>query len=238
MSKIIRKLFITNLTGNSNRVQVNMDKYSKISLIDCQFPNCEYNINSYNNILYWKDSTAASLISTTIPVGDYNLTQLVNELNVRLLADRKDVNTYTFSEVQNSSLDSVQQKLQLVSSAGSGSSLYTGKNSILSVLGFNESTHSANTSLVSDNVYNIGRSHYVVKHNLGNTLDDSTFGDKDCFIIPNDKIFGNVINLNHFPAQEIFLRNKIDHIDFTLLDSNYKNISNNNVPYKLIFMLS
>lgn len=59
-------------------------------------PHSFYNITQYNNILRWSNSTSTSTTST-IPIGNYSITELLTEIGTQMTATTNDGLIYTAS---------------------------------------------------------------------------------------------------------------------------------------------
>lgn len=127
-----------------NIIQIpnNIDAY--IQLNSFKFINSFYNINSSNNIFYYSISTTNinTINNLIIPIGNYNISTLLNYLNSQLSGIMNFIYT--------------QSTFKITITATSGTMiLRTGANNCLNVLGF-ENIDSINTSsLISTNLINL-----------------------------------------------------------------------------------
>jgi len=122
----------------------NVDAY--IQLNSFKFINAFYNISSTNNIFYYSVSTMGIEIidehSIEIPIGNYNLTSLLDFLNGELLG----YITITYSS----------STFKLTFTADSGTlMLRDGVNNCLRVLGFNNTDTIESNILISPNLINL-----------------------------------------------------------------------------------
>ncbi len=78
---------------------------SRLVIVECTVPNVYTNINDDNNILEFKEAPAGPLLQAFIPVGQYNVTQLISALETEIQALATVGNTPTIT------LDPITNKL-------------------------------------------------------------------------------------------------------------------------------
>ena len=213
-----------------------LHNYRYVNLQSVTFPNAIYNINSNNNVLYWNDNATTALTST-IPVGQYDISNLITEINYQMsVAVGKDANTYTIELVANTSTAlTVSNKLKFVASTGN-IALRAGDNSILNTLGFLEKAYGAATSQTAPNTYNLSVTKVYLEHNLptiNNLYKGAEF--QDYFIIQLDN-YGMVSrNADLRQMMKSLSKTNISSIDLNLVDENAKPVTNNGVPWSVLF---
>ena len=213
-----------------------LHNYKYVNLHAVTFPNAIYNINTHNNILYWNDNATTALTST-IPVGQYDITNLITEINYQMsVAVGKDANTYTVALVANTStLLTPSNKLKFSASSGN-IALRAGDNSILKTLGFLETAYGAATSQTAPNTYNLSITKVYLEHNLP-TVNNLYKGSEyqDYFIIQLEN--SGVVSRNRdIQAMTKSLSNaNISSIKLSLLDEDSNSVTNNGVPWSVMF---
>ena len=85
-------------TGTNAKPSFNLQHalsgYSQFTIKSIEVPYSFYNITSNNNVLNWTSNTPTATVST-IPIGNYNITDLLTEIATQMNADTDDGNTYT-----------------------------------------------------------------------------------------------------------------------------------------------
>lgn len=123
-------------SGTNNNPRYNLPdvgvKGRRVYVNTVGLPHSFYNITSNNNNLYWIDSLTASLTST-IPVGNYSISELLTELGTQMTADATDGLTYSASR------DTKTNKVTITNSGPTNFALNTNSstlNGIRTMLGF------------------------------------------------------------------------------------------------------
>lgn len=138
-----RTSYSTNSHDFDIKVQTPVDGVYQI--VTCSIPNTFYNINAYNNLIYFNDGSAKT---ATITPGIYSSSDITTAIKTAM----DDQSTITFTV----SIGTNTQKLTIA-----GDSPYTLKfatnttNSAASILGFTNTDTSSSTSQVATNVINL-----------------------------------------------------------------------------------
>lgn len=212
--------------------------FKSVEIQAVNFPNALHNINEYNNKLYWNDHTTTA-ITSTIPVGNYDIDSLITEINNQLANDKTDANTYLIENIANTVTGlKVQNKLKFYANASNNMALRDGSNSILDILGFPSSSASAN-SHIATRTFNLTVSYVLLEHNI--PIENGLFFNtnrRDAFLIQLDKGYGQVSNNQNVSTQVYKLRKNagINKLSFQLRDLNYNLLDNEGVDYN--FMLT
>lgn len=214
---------------NAIQIPNNIDGY--IQLNNFKFINSFYNINANNNIFYYTLHSfgVSTNHSITIPIGNYNITNLLSYLNNALTGQL--ILTY------DSMIFKINFKTAQYPDANYSFSLNDGTNNILSVLGFDEPT-SLLWSVISPNLINLAgvQSLYICLENTNlasNTSKQSKLNNiLECININvptgNSQVYQNTTNTKYKIGT-----NSITSISIKIFDENYNLVDFNNTDWSI-----
>jgi hypothetical protein len=200
-----------------------------LSLQSAIIPNTFYNINSYNNILCYALVSNNIKQYLTIPVGNYNIKDIVSYLNSYMTNFTVSYNkTYNKLTFQNLSLANF---------------IIYPESTLYGVLGFsNGLTYYSNSGILqSVNAVNVNSIQYInVKLNINtNNITKYNVNDKNiiCSIPVNINSYGviNYKNENNFKVNTF--RNEITELILQFTDQNGYNINFNGVQWSIVLQL-
>ena len=200
-----------------------------ISVQSAIIPNTFYNINSYNNILCYGLVSNMVKINLTIPVGNYNIKDIVSYLNSNMTNFTVSYNkTYNKLTFQNLSLANF---------------IIYPESTLYGVIGFtNGLTYYSNSGILqSVNAVNVNSIQYInVKLNINtNNITKYNVNDKNiiCSIPVNINSYGiiNYKNENNFKVNTF--RNEITELILQFTDQNGYNINFNGVQWSIVLQL-
>lgn len=200
-------------------VHDNVDIYMTIE--NFKFTNTIYNVNEYNNILYFGIGPSYTQSSVTINQGNYNITSLVTYLNSNV------GNGFTFT------YDDSTYKITLTNT--SDFKLFSGSNNCLDVLGLTNETHtSVSKSLTSDNIINLTGAQmlYVNIPNLAlNSYGVKNYANMNTVIsVPINVIQGDTQTTTSSFKHKIN-QNSITHLEIEIVDQNNNDVNFNNIDW-------
>ncbi len=199
------------------QVDVNPDyKFvTSVELISAEIPKSSYIINNNNNLMYFEEQTGTRIIST-IPVGNYTITDLLTAIGTEMTNDSALGVTYT------ATLNTLTDKITITSDAFGPSLLnllfYGGTenfindtvrsiylpNSIGPIIGYNRIDLTGSFSYEAQNIYDLSGDTYVLLHIFD--FDNIERPDAPCDApyakIPLDVDQGQVKFYNHEENQE------------------------------------
>lgn len=194
------------------------------------FYNGIYNINSYNNKIYWTTTSDGSLTSTLTP-GYYTSTTLTSHLSTVLSADGTPTITTSYSDETG--------KFNFSASAGNISFTFSTNtsNSARYLLGFDEENTSESSSITSTNPADISYTRYI-----GIDIDEfsSNYNDVNnrarTYLYPINSSFSNVqyTNLQESYENILTLPNPTRKLNIKLYDDSGRPLSNNNLDWSFI----
>ena len=200
-----------------------------ISVQSAIIPNTFYNINSYNNILSYALVSNNIKQYLTIPVGNYNIKDIVSYLNSNMTNFSVSYNkTYNKLTFQNLSLANF---------------IIYPESTLYGVLGFSNGLtyYSSSGILQSVNAVNVNSIQYInVKLNINtNNITKYNVNDKNiiCSIPVNINSYGiiNYKNENNFKVNTF--RNEITELILQFTDQNGYNINFNGVQWSIVLQL-
>ena len=200
-----------------------------ISVQSAIIPNTFYNINSYNNILSYALVSNNIKQYLTIPVGNYNIKDIVSYLNSYMANFTVSYNkTYNKLTFQNLSLANF---------------IIYPESTLYGVLGFTNGLtyYSSSGILQSVNAVNVNSIQYInVKLNINtNNITKYNVNDKNiiCSIPVNINSYGiiNYKNENNFKVNTF--RNEITELILQFTDQNGYNINFNGVQWSIVLQL-
>lgn len=209
--------FIINLEQNEN--------YKGYAINKIVFPYSFYNISSRkeNKTLSVVDSTATT-INVTIDDGNWNITDLIAQIETDLLAGSTD----TFALTYNSKTG----KVTISNSTGNFS--ITWSSEIYKILGFESTSLSGSSSYTSANLINVSDNViYLCSSQLSRlqSKEQNPLGREIIEVIPLTQSFGNQIV--YIPQQKIYNKicspTRLSIMDFYLIDSDARILDLNGI---------
>jgi len=196
-----------------------------LSLVDAQIPMSYYVVTTTNQLL---DYTVNSVNYTyNLDIGNPNITDLVNELNLNLtnltVSYDTKTNKLTFVSSFTFSLNSISTCFKLI--------------------GFTDGTHnSVSNSLTSDSVCNLAgtKSIYVMIPNLHNVnIDNRTGASSSCLVkIPATAMSNGILKYTNKSGHKVMITDKtINYIQIILQDDDENTIDLNNQHYSMTFQI-
>lgn len=196
-------------------------------------PNTQYNINAYNNQLTYDAGAGDKTI--TIPVGQYNITELMDEMIVQFAAETPAI-TMTYV------VGSITKKLQLTFG---GTTILRAESLISKYIGMDEEKDTANLTVHNlPNVYNLSglQKVYIGSHSVakGTTMSSSDKSHIKVFTeIPITVNFGEV---EHRVLSDMHSIDEVTHsvpfnisnMDVTLYDENLNIVDLNGLDFQIV----
>lgn len=189
---MIQNLFIDSVNksyGTSSNFQITLDdslNINNVKLLNARIPVTWYNIDSLNNTILFNEG--AGNLTATLPLGNYNITDLTSELKIQL--DSAGLDTYTVT------YDSKTMKMT-ISSSGTFSLLFnTSSSEIWEILGFNKTDTNIASSHVGNNVIDLIRIKYIqiIVPELGIIGHSTKTNQQYTFLIPVNENRSDIIH--------------------------------------------
>jgi PHD/YefM family antitoxin component YafN of YafNO toxin-antitoxin module len=202
-----------------------------ISLVSAEIPNTFYNINDNNNKLYITENLVPKTI--IIPIGNYNIYQLVNELQTLLGPNY----TVTYNQITN--------KLNILLIVVMSTVFLFSISSIRDVIGFKSSTLTIinNQSITSDYVCNLNYTNVLYLQTDITELTSVYSQTKEPINFLNKIPINSPQNFMIFfyPTQkshEIYVQSgNIQKITLTILDDRLRNIDLNGAYFNVTLLI-
>ena len=206
--------------------------YAHIDIVNCQIPVSFYNIYYASNTLKYSIDNGA-ILTLTIPVGNYNISTLKNEMKAQFL-NAGYVFTILFNESTNKY--SFTNSLYDFSFKSIGSTL-------LETIGFDSVNNyvSSNKTLISEHCCSLTgiKKLKISSVSLATSAVSSGGGGDILGIVPVDAGPRQIINYSNNGNRKALLKNRIvDSIDLMIKDENNNFVNFNNVEYSLTLALT
>ncbi len=213
----------------SNSILGDSQEHIYLSIQSAIIPNSFYNINKYNNTLIYSMDSNNIKQSFSLPLGNYNIKEVVNYFNSNFLG-------FT------TTLDKQTNKLSFQNTSYLNFKFYS-ESTIYNVIGFSNGLiyHSEGGYLASRNCINLNSIQYInVKINIStNNITKYNFNDKNiiCSIPVNVSPNGvlNYMNGNDFKINTF--KNNITEIIIGFTDQNGNTIDFNGVQWSMVLQM-
>ena len=148
--------FNLSITGGTNYASL-----SKIAVCRFVCTNSVYNVDTTNNILNFEEDSGGP-VTANIPVGNYNLSQIITALQIAMDAVSPNLRTYTITS------SVITNKLTITGSAGTFQILLDSGLGLNLMLGFSRNSNSlSGLAVTAPRIYNLNRySSFILKSNL------------------------------------------------------------------------
>lgn len=216
----------TNSNFISNPIDIGLNKYDTVCLVQASIPKSYYNMpNNYNQFILTEiDQNAAEYVSTiTIPIGNYNKINLASKLSTLLTNASQQFITYTVSNPLASEPDSFHFTFTATSVYGYGSiSLTFDETSPFRQLGFEPNSVNSfdNLSGILESTNAINLAFILRAFIKTNMVQNST-----------DSILEEVLSVGSFPTSSLVY---FQQYDFNMNSREYNSSSVNSWQFVLV----